>query len=280
MGRRRTTTGRHKATVYTPGELQTWGTALVGALDADGPEPDDRPPAAVNELRLTRNPSGSGGRITARFDDAAMFDAIAALLDAQAKPLTADDDRTPAQRQAAALADACGYVLDHGDLPQCGGARPYLNVLIRLEDLENRARSAVLDFGGGLSPASLRSLACDAAVIPIVMDGRGQPLDVGRLTRVVPDGLRRAVAARDSGGAHPGCNRPPSWCEVHHIEEWEHLGETRLENLVMLCRVHHRLLHYSDWIVRIRDGLPEFIPPAWTDPHRAPRRRALPHLAA
>ncbi|NMH95746.1 HNH endonuclease signature motif containing protein [Pseudonocardia acidicola] len=94
--------------------------------------------------------------------------------------------------------------------------------------------------------------------------------------------MRRAVAARDRdrGCAYPGCGRPASWCEVHHIREWENHGETKLENLVMLCRVHHRLLHHSEWIVCIRDGLPEFIPPAWIDPNRTPRRRALPHLAA
>ncbi|WP_214368699.1 HNH endonuclease signature motif containing protein [Pseudonocardia sp. H11422] len=269
-----------KTADYTPTELQTWGTALVDALDQDGPEPDDRPPAPVNELHLTRNPNGTGGKIKGRFDDATMFDAIAAVIDAHANPLTGDDDRTAAQRQAEALADVCTYVLDHGDVPDCGGHRPHLNVLIRLEDLENRCRAAVLDFGGTSSPESLRLLACDAAVVPIVLDGTGQPLDVGRLTRTIPDGLRRAVAARDRGCAHPGCNRPPSWCEVHHIREWHNGGETKVDNLVMLCRVHHRQIHHSEWIVRIRDGLPEFIPPAWIDPERRPRRKALPHLAA
>jgi 5-methylcytosine-specific restriction protein A len=162
----------------------------VEALDQDGAEPDDRPPVSVNELYLTRHPSGSGGRIKGRFDDAAMFDAIATVIDAHAKPLTRDDDRSAGERQAEALADACGYVLDHGDVPECGGRRPHVNVLIRLEDLENRARAAALDFGGPVSPESLRMLCCDAAAAPIVLNGRGQPLDVGRITRTIPDGLR------------------------------------------------------------------------------------------
>ncbi len=81
-----------KATVYTPSELQDWGSALVEALDQDGAEPDDRPPAQVNELHLTRLPAG-GGKIKGRFDDAAMFDAIAAVVDAKARPLTGEDDR-------------------------------------------------------------------------------------------------------------------------------------------------------------------------------------------
>ena len=262
---------------YTPRELHEWGKALVETLDQDGTEPDDRPPARVNELFLSRLPDG-GGKIKGRFDDAAMFDAIAAVIDAKAKPLTADDDRPVGQRQAEALADVCGYVLDHGDVPECGGKRPHMNVLIRLEDLQNRARAACLDFGGTVSPESLRMLCCDAAVVPIVMDGKGQPLDVGRITRTIPDGLRRAVAARDRGCAHPGCGRPASWTECHHILPWEQGGETKLSNLVLLCKVHHRQIHSSGWSVRIRDGLPEFIPPKWIDYEQRPRRRALPHL--
>jgi hypothetical protein len=145
-----------------------------------------------------------------------------------------------------------------------GGRRPHLNVIIGLDDLEGRARAAMLDFGGRLSPEALRLLACDAAVVPIVMNGAGQPLDVGRARRTIPDGLRRAVAARDRGCAR--CGKPPSWCEIHHIIEWESGGETKLSNCVMLCRTCHRLIHFTDWIVRLRDGLPEFIPPAWIDP--------------
>ena len=153
-------------------------------------------------------------------------------------------------------------------------------MLIRLEDLEGRARSAMLDFGGTLSPESLRMLACDAAVIPIVLGGDGQPLDIGRVNRSIPDGLRRAVAARDRGCAHPGCGRTASWCDIHHIREWQSGGQTRLDNLVMLCRAHHRLLHHSEWVVRIHNGLPEFIPPRWVDPDQTPRRKPLTHLIA
>ena len=65
---------------------------------------------------------------------------------------------------------------------------------------------------------------------------------------------------------------------MHHIQEWERGGETTLSNLVMLCKVHHRQIHFTEWVVRIRDGLPEFIPPKFVDPTGTPRRKALPQL--
>ncbi|MDN5931960.1 MAG: HNH endonuclease [Pseudonocardia sp.] len=268
------------ARTASPSDLLAFGTELITLLDQDGPEPHDAPPP-LNELHLTRHRGGAGGSIKGRFEDAALFDAIAAVIDTMAKPLTADDDPTAAQRQAEALADVCGYVLDHGDnVPETGGRRPQVTVLIRLEDLEQRARAAMLDFGGTITPASLRMLACDANVIPIVMGGKGQPLDVGLSTRVIPDGLRRAVTARDRGCAHPGCDRPPSWCDIHHVDFWGHHGPTEINNLVMLCKAHHRQVHHTEWLVRIRTGLPEFVPPRWIDPDHVPRRRIHPQLAA
>jgi 5-methylcytosine-specific restriction protein A len=176
------------------------------------------------------------------------------------------------------LAEVCGYALTHAPaavVPESGGFRPHLDVLVRLEDLEDRCRSAVLDFGGAVTPGELRALACDAAVVPIVLDGRGQVLDIGRLTRTVPDGLRRAVAARDLGCAHPGCDRPGSWCEIHHVQPWAQGGETKLDNLVLLCKVHHRILHAdSGWTVRVPDGLPGVRPAEVDRPDPEPTTKA------
>ncbi|MFP5071685.1 DUF222 domain-containing protein [Pseudonocardia nantongensis] len=262
------------ACVFTPAELHTWATRLIDALDEDGPAPDDTPPPQRNTLKVVPHRDGSGGTLRGRFDDPVLFDAIATAVDALAAPRTATDDRSPEERQAEALAEVCANSLDDGRLPETGGRRPVISVLIGLEDLQRRARGAILDFGGQCTPQSLRMLACDAAVVPIVLDGAGQPLDIGRATRTVPEGIRRAVTARDRGCAHPGCDRPPSWCEVHHIVPWELWGETSLANCVMLCKVHHRLLHHSAWIVRIRDGLPEFVPPRWIDPQQRPRRQS------
>jgi hypothetical protein len=149
-------------------------------------------------------------------------------------------------------------VLDSVDLPRLWGGAPAPERDHRVGGVAAPGRAAGLDFGSRLHPADLRLLACDARVVPIVMNGAGQPLDVGRARRTIPDGLRRAVAARDRGCARPGCGRPASWCELHHIIAWEDGGETVEHNCmmlccVMLCRFHHRLLHRdSGWLVRIR----------------------------
>ncbi len=182
-----------QASLCTPGELRTWATRLIEALDEDGPEPDDAPKPEVNELTIVPNRSGSGGRISGRFDDAALFDTIATAVDAAAAPRDGLDRRNPAERNAEALAEICSYALEHAPssvVPETGGRRPVLSVLVTLDDLQRRARAAGLDFGGAVSPESLRMLACDAGVVPIVLNGTGQPLDVGRTRRSIPDGLR------------------------------------------------------------------------------------------
>jgi Domain of unknown function (DUF222)/HNH endonuclease len=104
-----------------------------------------------------------------------MFAAIAAAVDAHAAPRTADDDRSAGERQAEALADVCGYVLDHAEVPARGGERPHLSVIVRWEDLENRARAGCLELGGDLSPEALRMLCCDARVVHIVPWENGEP---------------------------------------------------------------------------------------------------------
>lgn len=264
---------------FTPNQLYAWGMELVELLDQDGPEPDDDAPIQINELRLTRFRKGPGGKITGRYDDAALFAAIAAVLDAGAAARDANDERPTPQRQAEAPAYACAQALQRGRLPETGGRRPQLVVIVRLEDLEHRAAAASLEFGGALSAATPRQLACDAAVIPMVLSSTGVPLDVCRVSRTVPDGLRHAVTVRDGGCAFPGCDRQPSWCEVHHVVEWQHGGPTELSNLVMLCSEHHRLIHHTHWGVQMVAGLPEFIPPSWIDRSRTPRRRPAAHVA-
>jgi len=128
-----------------------------------------------------------------------------------------------------------------------------------------------LDTGAPVDPATVRRWACDAEVVPVVLGSQSEPLDVGRLQRTVTDAMRRALNIRDGGCAFPGCDRPPRRCHAHHIRFWGHGGDTSLDNLVLLCRHHHQVIHHGHWTVAITDGLPWFTPPSWIDPDQQPR---------
>ena len=121
-------------------------------------------------------------------------------------------------------------------------------------------------------------LACDCAITPAVLGTAGEPLDIGRAQHLITPAQRKALVLRDRGCSFPGCHRPPKYCDGHHIRAWYQGGHTDLHNLCLLCTHHHRLVHRATWEVRIAaDGLPEFIPPAFIDAQRRPRRNNL-HL--
>ena len=146
-------------------------------------------------------------------------------------------------------------------------------VTTQFDVLTGQLAAGTLDTGQTLSADTVRRLACDAAILPAVLDGAGQVLNVARQRRSFPAAIRRALVLRDRGCAFPGCDRPPRWTEGHHIVHWTTGGETSLQNGVLLCRRHHRGIHHDGWQVRIAgDGHPEFTPPAWIDPQQHPRR--------
>ncbi|WP_313815961.1 DUF222 domain-containing protein [Citricoccus sp.] len=128
-------------------------------------------------------------------------------------------------------------------------------------------------FTGPISPTTIRTLACDADILPVVLGGSGQLLDMGRTQRLFPPRLRRAITARDGGCASPGCTMPAPWCEVHHIQWWTHGGATSVDNGVLLCSRHHHAVHSGSWDIRVDDdGVPWFIPAPYLDPFRTPQR--------
>jgi len=142
--------------------------------------------------------------------------------------------------------------------------------------LRKAVGTAVLDTGDTISPETARHLACDAELIPAVLDSAGQVLDIGRERRNIPTPIRRALILRDKGCAFPACDRPARWTDAHHIDHWSNGGPTAIHNLVLLCRRHHQTVHHTEWAVRIAaDGIPEFTPPAWIDQQQTPRRNKL-----
>jgi hypothetical protein len=113
-------------------------------------------------------------------------------------------------------------------------------------------------------------------MLPAVFGGESLPLDVGRSKRLFTRHQRRALEHRDRGCIFPGCDRPPSWCVAHHARErWADGSATDLDDGVLMCPHHHRVLHDDGWDVRFApDGIPELVPPPRLDLTRTPRRHA------
>ena len=159
-----------------------------------------------------------------------------------------------------------------------GGRRPAVRVLVTAEDLAAGVGMGFLE--GQTEPVSIPTVerhACEAGIIPILFDN-GDVLRLGRERRLFSGRQRIALAARDGGCIWPGCDRPPSWCEAHHTNQWARDGgRTDVDDGVLLCQHHHLLVHDNGWrIVRLPSSGPDgaifaLVPPSSVDPNRTPR---------
>ena len=268
-------------------------------------ESDELPPSEDTERNEFHASKTLNGRVAVKGDlDAVTGEMLLTALSALTTPRNLLDDpaekRTPARQRADAFAEILRRYLDSGDAPIEGGERPHLSLHVNASDLARSESAhewvnpdgdsdlfgdkdiARMPHMGPLSIATARRLACDCHLTPIVMDD-GVPLNLGRTSRTVSKKQRRALIARDHGCAFPGCGAPPAHCEGHHVKHWADGGPTDLDNLVLLCRYHHQLLHHSHWGVRIgADRHPWFTPPSTVDPFKKPvpaHNRAGPHAA-
>ena len=187
-----------------------------------------------------------------------LLTALGAVLDSDARSRTEEDTRSPAQRRADALGEVCRQWLDRVDRPVVGGERPHLTVTVDATSLAGEG-PAELDHVGPVPGEVARRIACDASVLRVVMDARSEPLDVGRRTPVIPPSMRRAVIVRDRRCRFPGCDRPHTWCDAHHVRHWADGGPTAASNLLLLCRRHHRLIHRPrGFTLELVEGHPVF----------------------
>jgi len=153
------------------------------------------------------------------------------------------DPRSAATRRADALLELIGRAVA---APQgvTRTPRTRLVVTMSLEALLDRLRGTGLAANDEvLSAGTVRRVACEAEVIPMVLGGRSQALDIGREDRYFTPSQRLALAQRDHGCSYPGCTVPPQWCEAHHVVHWLHGGATDLSNGALLCGRHHTIVH-------------------------------------
>jgi len=158
-------------------------------------------------------------------------------------------------RRADALAMVAESFVKHGAEALNGGERHQIVVHVDAETLQTRATGRCeFEDGPAMPVETVRRLSCDASIVRIIEDERGEPLDVGRKTRTIPPALRRALNSRDQGCVFPGCTHK-RYVDGHHIHHWAGGGETKLSNLVSLCRFHHRAVHEGGIVIyRLDDG--------------------------
>jgi hypothetical protein len=160
-------------------------------------------------------------------------------------------------------------------LPKAGGLAATVAVTIDIDDLRTGQGTATNSSGTTTSATHAQRLACNAHLVALYLDSESKVLDHGTARRLYDRHQRLALAVRDQGCVWPSCDRPPAWCEAHHLNFWSEDGPTDLDNAALVCHFHHFLLHEGEWKARMADdGVVEVIPPARVDPDQVPRRHA------
>jgi len=221
----------------------------------------------VEARYLELKPGFGGSRFLRGFLDSEGGATLRTALEPLARRSGDDDLRQRDRRLADALVELAGHAMDAGLLAHSGSQRPHLQVTATLDTLVGRDGSPAgeLEWGGPIAAETVRRLGCDATVARVVFDSTSAVLDVGRARRVPGPATRRALQARDGGCVWPGCDRPVSWNQAHHLTHWAQGGSTDLENLVSVCRAHHWKLHEGGWrLIRNGDGM-VVVPPVPLD---------------
>jgi len=167
------------------------------------------------------------------------------------------DQRTAGQRAHDALVEVCRRAGGTGRPESAGGgSRPSLIIRASLDTLAglDGAPAGELEWGGTIPAETVRRMACDSAITRITGLGELEQ-EITHAARTIPPSTRRALVARDQHCVFPGCDRPPPWCDGHHLVFWGDGGPTKLENLGLVCGSHHRKVHEEGWkLQRGKDG--------------------------
>jgi hypothetical protein len=247
-----------------PAEL---GALFIKALNAAVDAVDARERAAKKRDAGEHGNPGEQSRQQQRDADTGDYEGghVSAETSSAANRSPTAEDPTPGERpswgarRADALARIAESFLAHGAEALLSGDRYQAIVHIDAETLhEGGAGRCEHEDGPALPIETARRLSCDASRVCIVEDENGEPLNVGRKTRTIAPAIRRALRSRDRGCRFPGCPNK-HYVDGHHIKHWANGGETRLSNLALLCRFHHREVHEGGVAMEaLRDGTLRF----------------------
>ena len=213
------------------------------SVDAEGFNRDQETLHEQRGLRL--NTADDGCLIINGLLDPVGGAIVRTALEPLAKRSGQHDDRTREQRYADALVERMG-----------GGKPASVQVTATIETLKGMAGASAgeMEFSLPISAKAVQRMACDCSVTRVLLDQGSAVIDVGRAKRLVDGALRKALAVRDKHCQWPGCERPAAWCDGHHLVHWIDGGETSLDNCVLLCKRHHRMVHEGGWkLVRADD---------------------------
>ena len=251
-----------------PGQFTTVAKSFEHRIDAAGALAETNRAYQRRYLHISEPQAG-----VVRLDgllDAEGGATVRAALAGLMKPIK-DDDRTHGQRCVDALVELCRQ--GRGSKRDGSGSRPQLIIRASLDTLAGipGAPAGELEGGGTVPAETVQRYACDSALVR--MTGRTELEDeLNHASRTLPAATRRALEARDGHCVWPGCGRPLSWCDGHHLVWWTKGGETALPNLVLLCRPHHRLVHEEGWSIQRQKNDWRATRPNKLAPHRFTRR--------
>lgn len=208
--------------------------------------------AADRRARLSIRARGDGMAIVHGLVPDAVAHRLVTCLEAYAQPRKmahhADGRRVPYSKL---LADALRDLLEGLDpamLPHHGGDATTIFVTMTVDQLRAELAVAGLGLGGQtITAAEARRLACQAHLIPVVLGGASEILDVGRTQRLHTPIMRKALRLRDKQCRAEGCQVPAAWCQAHHTTPWAHGGNTSVEDGILLCTHHHQRIHDPDY---------------------------------
>ena len=227
--------------------------------DPEGAERDEEEDYEQRYLHLSE--LGRMYKLDAVLDRAGGM-ALRTAIESLARPLGAEDDRSPKQRRADALVEIVHHAMDQGTLPRRNGVRPHVSLHTTIEGLKGELGAAASELANGMpiSSKTVQRLACDCTMHR-VLKADSMVVDVGRAKRTAQPAHWRGLKARHRTCSWPDCDRPINWTYAHHVEFWTAGGQTNLRGLLPLCHYHHRLLHEGGWqLVRVRGGF-NAIPP-------------------